>query len=244
MELDLPFSDPSLIVEEEEVEEQSVLEYAREQGICVDYTTELPRLVDICLSLRDSLDLDLWDPLDDDLANAVTAADELVKRRIPLAVSKETAYILRSLRAVDTPLTSRRLAEDGLQRIRELKQELPVLETDVDLDMLAFGTKSEFSLGDLKNRLTSEDLDEENDEGFGWPAKYFDYPAQCDARIKSEKLAVTKEALKILESVMCDQFTPEDNAKFMAEALEMRRVGACVVLSMNTDCRRSPHLDI
>ncbi|KAF2631054.1 hypothetical protein BU25DRAFT_481521 [Macroventuria anomochaeta] len=221
MELDLPFSDPEPVIEEEE---PSVLEYAREQGICIDYTTELPRLVDICLSLKDAIDQDLRDPFGDDLTNAVTAAHELTKQK--LAVTKDVALLLKSVLGLREPPTGDPLATDGQQRVRDMKHELPVLQTDAELDMLNFGTRVEPDLRDLRTRLPSEDLDEENDEGFGWPAKYFAYPAQCDAKIKSEKLAVTRDVLTFLQSAVWDDFTPEDDEKVMREELETRRVGA------------------
>lgn len=235
MELHLPFLDPPII---EEVEEPSVLEYARAQGICTDYTTELPRLVDICLSLKHTVEQDLRDPLDDDLDNAVAAANELVKKRVALSVNKETAHILRTFRSVDHPLTSQFLAAEGLQRIRELKQELPVLRTDAELDMLAFGRKFEPDFKDLRTRIPSEELDEERDEGFGWPARYAAYPAQCDAKVKSERLAVTRETMQLLQSVMRDDYSPEDNDTIRADSLERKRVGMCVIPNMKTDTIR------
>src|SRR5690242_6789183 len=236
MELHLPFSEPAPIIEE--VEEPSVLEYARAQGICTDYTTELPRLVDICLSLNHTVDQDLRDPFDDDLTIAVAAANELLKKRVALSVNKETANILRTFRSVDEPLTSHFLAAEGLQRIRELKQELPVLRTDAELDMLAFGTKFEPDFKDLYMRLPSEELDEERDEGFGWPARYAAYPAQCDAKVKSERLTVTKEAMQLLQSVMRDDCSSEDYEKIRADSLERRRVGACIIPNVKTDTIR------
>jgi hypothetical protein len=65
-ELELPFSEPERVVEE-----PSVLEYAREQGICVDYTTELPRLLDVCLSLKETLDQDPCDFFEDECTNTM-----------------------------------------------------------------------------------------------------------------------------------------------------------------------------
>ncbi|KAJ4353034.1 hypothetical protein N0V95_003752 [Ascochyta clinopodiicola] len=191
MELDLPFSDPLPV--DEDGDEPTVLEYAREQGISVDYTTELPRLADVCLLLKATLDQDYQDPFSDDLTNAVTAAGELMKQR--LTVTRDVALLLKSVLTPQEPQAYDLLATDGRQRILDLKQELPILQTDAELDMLSFGKIFEPDFRELKERLPSEDLDDEKDEGFGWPAKYFEYPAQCDANVKSEKLAVTKANL-------------------------------------------------
>ncbi|KAJ4379582.1 hypothetical protein N0V86_004763 [Didymella sp. IMI 355093] len=211
-ELNLPFSEPEPIVEE-----LSVLEYAREQGICVDYTTELPRYVDICLSLKDTIDPGLPDPFEHDLADAALAARELTKERLNL--NKEAALILRTVLTLREPPVDDPLTADARQT-RDLKQELPILQTDAELDMLQFGTKVEPDLRVIRTRLPSEDLDEENDEGFGWPAKYFTYPAQCDARIKSEKLGMTKDALMFLQNAVTDQFSAQDEEELMAEELK------------------------
>src|SRR5689334_3887683 len=95
-ELDLPFSEPEPVVEE-----LSVLEYAREQGICIDYTTELPSLRDICRELKDTVSLHYTvdqnprDSFEDDFTNATTAAQELAKDR--LALNKEAAFLLRTV---------------------------------------------------------------------------------------------------------------------------------------------------
>ncbi|UPX18898.1 uncharacterized protein EKO05_0009181 [Ascochyta rabiei] len=216
MELDIPFSDPLPVVEDDD--EPSVLEYAREQGLSVDYTTELPRIADICLSLNATLDQDPYDPFEDDLANAVTAAVALTKQR--LAVTKDVALLLKSVLSPPEPPVYDLLATDGRQRILDLKQELPILQTDAELDMLSFGTRVEPDFKELRTRLPSEDLDDENDEGFGWPARYFAYPAQCDAKIKSEKLAITRDVLSFLQSAVRDDFTPDDHARIMAGGLD------------------------
>jgi hypothetical protein len=225
-ELDLPFSEREPIVEE-----LSVLEYAREQGICVDYTTELPRYIEICLSLKDTVDLGLQDPFEHDLANAARATCELTNER--LSLNKEAALILRSI------LTLRDRPDDDLltadaRQTRDLKQELPILQTDAELDMLQFGRKIEPDLRVVKARLPSEDLDEENDEGFGWPTKYATYPAQCDARIRSERLGITKDALTFLQNAVTDHFSAQDEEELMAEEMK-RSVGALLILSKSAD---------
>ncbi|KAH6614257.1 hypothetical protein C7974DRAFT_368528 [Boeremia exigua] len=216
MELQL-FSDPVT----EEVEEPSVLEYAREQGICVDYTTDLLPLADLCLSLRDTIDQDPRDPFYDDLTNAVAAASELLKPRLTLTTA--AAGLLKSALTAPGLDADYCFAADGRPRIRDLKHELPVLRTDPELDMLSFGTKFEPDFRELRSRIPSEDVDEEEDEGFGWPAKYAGYPAQVDKQIRSERLVVTRDVLLILQGAMRDDFTPEEDEKVLMDALESRK---------------------
>lgn len=228
MELNLPFSDPAPVVEE--VEEPSVLEYARTQGICVDYTTDLPQIDDIRSALGHTIDWDLEDPFDDDFTNAVAGADELTKER--LALSKESAIFLRSalvLQKLPDDCVFDVGVESSQQWIRDMKQELPVLQTDAELDMLSFGTRFVPDFKVLRTRIPSEELDEENDEGFGWPAKYFSYPGWYEAMLRDEKLAVTREGMVFLQDAVVDRFVPEDGARVMEEALERRRVCGCLV---------------
>ena len=222
MELTLPFSDHEPIIEDEE--EPSVVEYAREQGICIDYTSELPRLIATCCLLKGTIDHDLRDPFDDDLTNAVVVATKIVTKQ-RLTVTKDVALLLKSILTPQGPPKNDILTTDERQYILHMKQELPVLQTDAELDMLDFGTRVEPDLRDLRKRLPSEDLDNENDEGFEWPAKYFAYPARCDAMIKDERFAVTRDVLTVLQRAVRDDFMTEYHGKIMAEGLEGRKVG-------------------
>lgn len=235
-ELELPFSEPERVVEE-----LSVLEYAREQDICVDYTTELPRLLDICLSVKDTLDQDPCDFFEDECTNTMTAAQttaaqELTKER--LALNKEAAFLLRTVVTLREPPRDDPLTADARQT-RDLKLDLPVLQTDAELDLLHFGTRIEPNFKSLRTRLPSEDLDEENDEGFGWPTRYSAFPAQCDAKVKSEKLVMTRDALAFLQNAVKDDFSPQDEEVLMVEEMARKRVGFVRVLSGSTD-RCSP----
>jgi hypothetical protein len=228
MELNFQFSDQPPTVEEEE---PSVLEYAREAGICSDYTKELPRLHDLGISFKNTFDQDPRDPFDDDLANAATAAAvQLTKQR--LSVTRDVALLLKEVMSLRDAVPDGDAGEDDdRRRVLELKMEMPVLSTDAEIDMLGFGRREELDVRDLRTRLPSEDVDEENDEGFGWPVEYFAYPAQYDRKIKGEKLAVTKGDLSLLQGAVRDEYTIEDYRVIMEEDLKRRRVGGFWVLS-------------
>ncbi|KAF3003468.1 hypothetical protein E8E13_003618 [Curvularia kusanoi] len=219
MEIDILLSDPAPV--EDEVEEPSVLDYAREQGICIDYTTDLSRCYDLGTSLELTSDREIHDPFDDVLTNAAAAAEVLTKQK--LGLNKEGALFLKSTLALQGPLDYDPLALETQRRIRDLKQELPILKTDAELDMLSFGTKVVPDFEDLQKRIPFEIIDEDKDEGLGWPAKYHSLPLRYDAAIKDEKLAVTKEAMTFLQNALTDDITPEEHTKIMEEALEGRR---------------------
>lgn len=230
LELDLQFSAPAPVVDE-----PGVLEYAREHGICVDYTTELPRLCDVARALGGVFDWDLRGAFEDDFVRAGAAARGLARER--LGLGREAAVLLKSVLALRGPLGEDALAADA-RRTRGLKQELPILRTDVGLDMLGFGRRVVPDFADLRTRLPSEDVDEENDEGWAWPARYYAYPARCDAEIGRERLAVTKGALRFLQDAVADDFTPRDGEELMAREMERRSVGALALSGMSADmCR-------
>ena len=236
MELNFPFSDPAPVVND--VKEPSVLEYAREQGICVDYTTDLSRLLDLRTALEYIDDRDSHDQFDDDLTNAATAAEELTKQK--LGLNREGALFLKTTLVPHELLNHDPLDVVGSQQwIRDMKQELPVLQTDAELDMLSFGTKVEPDFKDIQQRLPSEILDEEKDEGLGWPTKYLSYPVRYDATIRNERLAVTREAMSFLQDTLIDEYTPEESAIIIAEALESREVGMRQALNMTLTCIES-----
>ncbi|KAF2451465.1 hypothetical protein P171DRAFT_401003 [Karstenula rhodostoma CBS 690.94] len=197
--------------------EPTVLEYARFHGLCSDFTNELPQCYNSVSISDETFDFDLRDPKD---APALTnPAVELTKER--LAVSKEAAVLLKSTYSIAAAPLDLLLVANGGRRILSLKQEVPILRTDNELDLLAFGSVMEPNFTDLKIPL--EPIDEENDEGLEWPSMYFSYPTQCTKRAKSEKLGVSRETLLFLQEAIRDSHPPEDSEKIKQEALLYRK---------------------
>jgi hypothetical protein len=73
-------------------------------------------------------------------------------------------------------------------------------------------------------QIPSEIVNEQNDEGFQWPTKYFAYPAQCDAQAKAEKLAVSREVLVHLQDAIRDTYVPENADRIKAEGMKYKPV--------------------
>ncbi|KAI4672627.1 uncharacterized protein J4E78_001128 [Alternaria triticimaculans] len=192
--------------------EPSVLEWARAQGVCVDYETELLHIRHLQSPLDDEIDRHLHEPSD---ATIDTAVSGLVKEK--LTVNKDTAWLLKAAHALQDELPSDLTVTNSRTWRRDLRQELPVLRSDHELDLLNFGGTV---VPDFKNlQIPSEIMVEENDEGFGWPARYLDYPAQCDAQVKVEKLAISREVLVYLQDTIRDAYVPEDGQRLEAESL-------------------------
>src|SRR5206468_1087980 len=99
--------------------------------------------------------------------------------------------------------------------IVSLKQEVPLLKTDSELDLLSFGSAA---LPNLKNlKIPFETTDEERDEGLEWPSEYHAYPAQCDEKANTEKITISKEVLVYLQDAVRDTYLPEDSEMIKAE---------------------------
>ncbi|KAI4689948.1 uncharacterized protein J4E84_004129 [Alternaria hordeiaustralica] len=197
--------------------EPSVLEWARTQGVCVNYETELLHIRHLQSPLDDEFDRYLHEPSD---ATIDTAVSGLVKEK--LTVNKDTALLLKAAHALQDELASDLTVTNSRTWSRDLRQELPVLGSDHELDLLSFG---DTPVPDFKNsQIPSEITVEENDEGFGWPTRYLDYPAQCDARVKAEKLAISREVLVYLQDTVRDAYVPEDGQRLEAESLIRKQV--------------------
>ncbi|KAI4934370.1 hypothetical protein J4E85_002226 [Alternaria conjuncta] len=192
--------------------EPSVLEWARAQGVCVNYETELLHIRHLQSPLDDEFDPHLHEPSD---ATIDTVVSGLVKEK--LTVNKDTALLLKAAHALQDELASDLTVTDSRTWRRDLRQELPVLRSDHEFDLLNFGGTV---VPDFKNlQIPSEITVEENDEGFGWPTRYLDYPAQCDAQVKVEKLAISREVLVYLQDTIRDAYVPEDGQRLEAESL-------------------------
>jgi hypothetical protein len=224
MELDLDLGNLSLEAEAESEPErepdspgENVLEYARQQGICIDYTTEQLRVRDLNVPSDDDFYRDLWDPSDASVINAISG---LTKER--LAVNRDAALFLRYAHSLQEAPVTDPLATDRREWMVNLKQELPVLKSDYELDLLNFGNAV---MPDFKNlQIPSEIINEQNDEGFEWPTKYFAYPAQYDAQVKAEKLAVSRDVLVHLQDAIRDTYIPGDAERIISEDMRYKPV--------------------
>lgn len=212
MELNLGFD--AVAADEEE---PSILEYARSHGICVDYETEPLRVAELGKPSEDHFDRNFWDPSDTSITNALSG---LTRER--LTVNRDVALFLKEAHSLqDLPATDASSA-DGRTWVLSLKQELPLLKSDTELDQLNFGSTALPRFKDLK--ISSEIVNEQNDEGLEWPVKYFAFPAQCDARAKAEKLAVSREVLVYLQHAVRDEYVAEDAERIKAEELSYEPV--------------------
>lgn len=206
--------------DEEEEEEPLALDYTRSHGLCIDYTVELSqlRIGDSDIPSDDTIDQDLRGPFDSSTTDAVA---RLARER--LAVNRDAAALLKSVLALRDAPVCELVVEDGRKRILDWKQELPILRTDVELDLQGFGNVDVLDLRD--SRIPSESVNEDEDEGFEWPDKYLAYPGRCDALAGAERLAVSRHVLVYLQDAIRDTYTLEDSERIKAEGLGFKLVG-------------------
>ncbi|KAH9881973.1 hypothetical protein J1614_001144 [Plenodomus biglobosus] len=187
----------------------SALVYARYYGLCVDYASDDSNFRDFIAPSDDELDRDIWHLSKPISADKIT---ELTKER--LAVNRDAALLLKAVHLLQAAPAAGPSTIDRRKWMLSLRQEVPVLSTDHELDVLRFGKVTTPDLGNL--RIPSEVTDQEKDEGFEWPSRYFAYPAQCEEQVRGEKLGVTKEALQFLQDTICGNERSEDSEELIA----------------------------
>lgn len=171
----------------------SILEYARCHGLAIDHrASEL--LGRACCDLDPALSNDTpalfeiedhaFDPLRERL---------LVSKRIAqiLAATPKAPPVPREIDETYRPRTNRR---------PQLRQELPLLQTDHDEDLRHFKLRIDPSLH-LEN-LPLEEVDDELDEGLEWPSAYDVFPQQIERACRDERLAIPKAVLEYLETTL------------------------------------------
>ena len=223
MELDLCLD----VVHEEQQQperEPTVLEYARFYGLCEDYTSEnVPRSPVIILS-DEAFDQHLRDP--PDVPTTLSAdnycAHELIKE--PIAISVQSALLLKSVFSLPDPLGGGDVVPIRRERSRGMKLEEPVLRTDNELDLLAFGNADTPDLANLQIPL--EPAREGEREGMDQLQLGWDYATLKDewARLESARLEVKRGHLLYLQDAIKDAYTSEDEEGTKVDALRWARV--------------------
>ncbi|MCJ1378583.1 hypothetical protein MMC17_001682 [Xylographa soralifera] len=195
-------------------DEPSMLEYARFYGLTIDHRQSHP-LSELCQPLPASLGIHETGLLDITKDLGTFAPERL-------EFGKGAAIFLASIiNAKGYPSS----ASDGLlpktHRIRDLKLEPPLLRSDHELDMRQFGRRI---VPDLSSEhLPLEKVNDESDEGLGWPSSYGELPTEASARSLVEKLAISKDVLLYLRDTL-QQFDPgEEQPRYDSEIKQYRR---------------------
>lgn len=196
-------------------DDMSVLQYARHHGLCKDFLSEEYINRELLLPSPSGSQGDAEDDLN--AADPCLPIELAPKER--LVVDKEAASFLK---AIFTLQHAEGYQETTTSRHRtvDLKQELPILKTDDELDLKRFGKRA---IPDLSTIHTlSEPVD--NKKGLEWSTADHDLPAQYDARADAEKLEITRDALLYLQATLKEPFTISSKEEIALAELHYVRV--------------------
>ncbi|KAF2428286.1 hypothetical protein EJ08DRAFT_592225 [Tothia fuscella] len=171
------------------------LQYARENNLCVHYLTTDPFNAVTWFGPPDKISDDLQDP--EGAFRLEASVLDLPAER--MEIDKATALFLQSaLAPPDDPFLE--YAPDFKSRVSSLRNELPLLATDNELDVLHFGSRPTPNYQAM--HLIPEVLDTENDESLEWPRRFLDLPTKYQKEIENEKLAIGVDATDFLVAVI------------------------------------------
>ena len=181
--------------------EPNLLDYARSHGLASDHRQH---------DHFENIYLELPGTDDEDHAKLfeieAQAVDPLQER---LVTDKNVAQILATI--TRPPETSLRFDEDvepNTNKWQKLKLELPILKTDHEGDLRQFLRPHNPSLG--LEHLPLEGLDEELDEGLGWPSYCLKLGEQIEHQCWTDKLVISKDAIGVLADVVRNEPSDAD----------------------------------
>ena len=187
--------------------EPTIIEYARFHGLVRDHR-ESPPLERLALS--ENLDSSLDDP--PELFHIDLAKVQLPQER--WAVDAGAASLLSSIveSAQDPPPYSDEEIGIDRHRVRRMKQELPLLRSDHELDVLRFRSPI---VPDLEHEfLPLETVGVEEDEGVEWPTSYYALPDEFTKKISSEKIEASQDGCLYLQQTLKYDFEGLEDGTF------------------------------
>lgn len=205
--------------DEEEVE-LSALEYARANALSRDYLKEELGLADLS-QLQSNLDSSLIDA--SELQQFDLGSPPKLEER--LMVSKDAAFLLQSVIREDSQaeldnITSSLFSTKQPSR----KLELPLLRSDHEADCRLFASREGIDIKLEDVRLPLEMVDDEKNEGFVYPQRFWDIGPGILQKLKSEKLGASKQTLVYLTQCMRPIWTEDDATEFWDSEMRYKRV--------------------
>ena len=197
--------------------EPSIIEYARFYGLACDHRQLSPLQG---FTLPQDLGPLLHDP--PELVHIRLTDVKVPEER--LAVDAGAASLLSSIAesAKYLPPYSDQQLEIDRHRVRRTKQELPILRSDHEIDVLRFVSPI---VPDLENEfLPLETVDVEEDEGVEWPSSYNALPDELAKKSRSEKIEASKDDFMYLQDTLKVHLERADHGRFEVEDLPYKRV--------------------
>ncbi|KAI9761045.1 MAG: hypothetical protein M4579_001308 [Chaenotheca gracillima] len=205
-------------------EQPSLLEYARYHGLVRDHLSIDPLhfIVDgsVPFSCTDNDEAP-------ELFLEETTQPLFYPQSEKLAIGRDVAVLLSSILRPPSPELDDAYAYSKYRRIKDAKIELPLLRrSDHELDKMAFKKPMQASnvLEDLNLPFAS--VDNEEDEGLGWPSATAESARRFEEDTRVEKLALSRETMFLLQACLSSaQELVDDDLIDMDEA--HRTAGKC-----------------
>lgn len=207
--------------DDEEVE-LSALEYARANALSRDYLKEELGLTDLS-QLRSNVDGILTDA--SKLPQFDLGSPPKLEER--LIVSKDAAFLLQSVIREESQDDIDNITSSLFNSTRHpaRKLELPLLRSDHDTDCRLFASREGIDIKLEDVRLPLEMVDDEKNEGFVYPQKFWDIGPELLQKLKSEKLGASKQTLMYLTACMRPIWTEDDATELWDSEVKYKRVG-------------------
>ncbi|KAI9705433.1 MAG: hypothetical protein M1836_006188 [Candelina mexicana] len=188
-----------------EVEEPTMLEYARFHHLASDYRALHPLSSNGMPPPPENFLLGLADP--DGATNHSHPSEICEVER--LSFGKDEAMFLHSIIAEPEEPALVEWCSFDHRRHQKQKLELPLLRTDHELDVREFGQRI---IPDFRRlNLPLEKVDEEDDEGLSWPKNTYRLPKELLSYEEKGKLQYSREAFLCLSTIIKDARTQDQN---------------------------------
>ncbi|KAL8871423.1 MAG: hypothetical protein Q9174_002736 [Haloplaca sp. 1 TL-2023] len=198
-----------------------LLKYARFYGISHDHTEVNP--LDLVVPPNDLLlrpdEEPVWFQLDPGVTNP--PAERIV-------AVKAASALLAALNPKQYEPDAENFGPTPAHRIRNLKFEPPLLRSDHDMDMLSFVRRIDPNLA--QEFIPPEVVDDELDEGLGWPSTCLGLPDTYFQKARDEKLQVSKDVFAYIRDTLDTRVEGKAPA-FEYEWPKRQKVGSLIVIS-------------
>ena len=216
---------------------QDVLEYARLHSLCQDHLADpypFSCPIDWKSETNESLD-------DSQLTQLHLSTNISTDER--LNITKEGAQLIASIArdesALPDPFT---VPIFDTYRLKKLRLELPLLKSDHDNDCREFLQRTGYKANLTDIKFPNEDVDEENDEGLTFPARFWKLGPEMMQSIAKEKVEVTRDGMEFLQTMLSPVATAEDEKEVWESCCVYRVV--CCLYSLILHCSYKIEEDI
>jgi hypothetical protein len=209
---------------DDECDEVTPLEYARANGLCLDYLCDRASNSEAG-KLRAILDHSLAD--DSHLRRFAFGPELRVEER--LSISKDAAFLLASVsreqaaEEIDSLVLPMLNSRNG---IKKLKIELPLLHSDHEGDCKEFGRREGFEVRLKDVKLPFEIVSEENGQGLKGPSHFNTLGTKTTEELKQERISVSKNTVGYLSGTLASVWTEEDEKNLWEIEQSYKRVCA------------------